>query len=84
MGETTRLFVGRLPELEGIWIYELDGHIFRKLARFRSQGAAERFRAHPHPIRRKDLKKGFDCEQEIEGFSTLDRRREINQKRTKD
>lgn len=78
--DTQRIHVGRLPDEKGIYLYELDGKVFRILAKFRGQGQAERFRKYTAVARRKDLREGFNCETEIEGFSD-ETRRSIMQRR---
>lgn len=78
--DTQRIHVGRLPALKGIYLYELDGKVFRILARFRGQGQAERFRKYTAVAKRKDLKEGFNCETEIEGYAD-ENRRSMMQKR---
>jgi hypothetical protein len=76
-----RLWVGKLPTKDGVWLYELDCGVFRALAKFDGAASATRFLKFTSMPRPKDLKKGIPCEMEIEGYASEDRRGDMMQRR---
>lgn len=76
-----RLWVGKLPGKDGVWLYELDCNIFRALARFDGAPCAKRFLKFHSMPRPKDLEEGISCDMEIEGFASTNPTKKIMQRR---